>query len=169
MKGITMALRKESQELFLFRQFASESGSDFNLETAKNGCPPQPDILCCSGDGTDVGIELVSVSQPDLCEVVGRHTSRKFQSTLPGVSYTRLQVFPNSKAVCAKFEKDYEVKGILELLIYTNDYLVSPYSLWGYLLGELVQDLAPQSKFRRVWMWNRDSSDPFTRVLWERN
>lgn len=169
-----VSFTKEDRELSHFVQFAEAEGDTFDPATARNGSVlnREPDIICDYRNGGSGGIEMVSITQPDVRKWIDDLSGEMARSGIGGVSFARTDPWPNFAAVRRKFDDchKYDDSRPLELLCYGDELLLTPFDVLEDDFLNIIDQSAPTSKFDRVWLWtNLVPRDPRShRLIWSR-
>ena len=135
------SLDKQCRELSSFREFIERSGLEFDVSSAINRDPPEPDILCLDKSRTPHAFELVELCDSAIAELYG-------QSSLPSVSAMFLGS-PDFSKVERKLTNHYVTEATCHLLCYSAGRTAAPDDL---LIAELREiDFTGQGNFRTVW------------------
>jgi hypothetical protein len=133
---------KAKREAIIFKRFAPSYSRQLNIETLRSRNPPEPDIEIAVLDGETISFELREITDQGLAKSFG---SGKFEggflddSLIPGVK--------------SKFNKEYETKYPIELLLFYDSY---PVDLARYELSEAeeyIRSNISKPKYRSVWIF----------------
>jgi hypothetical protein len=150
---ISSETTKGLEEIETFRLFVSRSQLPIDPLNITKRNPPEPDILCTHAVEGFIAFELVNLCDP------------KIAKTLAAGPKARTDAFstsdPSSEIVRKKLKKTYVTDHPIELLIYSDDRLITPDDVIIPTITPILE--SRDGPYRRAWFMGEGT----TCLLWE--
>ena len=148
--------KQSTYELAVFRRFVERINLPINLSTVVKRSPPEPDLLCRHASGGYIAFELSQISDQKGMEKLNHHLKNGDTDSL----YIRIgtptrdgvpieEENPVVKILEKKLNKDYESKHPMELLLYSELYVLPTMDMVDIVKTRLEDR---QIQFRRIWI-----------------
>jgi hypothetical protein len=156
MLGGLMTARTEAhkgiEEVEALRRFIERSGIDLDPSTIQKRTPPEPDLLCRGAEGL-VAFELANLCDRDIAKVIAAGPR-----AITDAFFTE---DPSAVIVKKKLSKTYKTSNPIELLVYTDGRLITPYDVIISTIRPILESL--NGPYRRAWFMGETT----TCLLWE--
>lgn len=133
---------KSAYQLEVFDQFLSRAPVKVETSSIRTGNANarEPDVLCVVADGTQVGFELGRITDPTLAALVNQWEPKNAEGTWT--------TDPSVTIVRRKLGKRYQVSCPVELILYTEQPLITPDDV---LLPTIQPECQSDHGYSRIW------------------
>lgn len=145
---------KATYEMEVFAAFLKKAPVEIDRSSIRNGDPNlgEPDVVCRSSAGMEVGYELGRLIDPNLAQVVNRWEPQNAE-------YVRT-TDSSSDIARRKIKKSYSVNFPVELLLYKEYPMITPDNV---IIPTLEPVFSVNHTYARVWFMGDSIEVPYER------